>query len=276
MKYRTKKKLKDYLLRYLIIAVALILTLVPLYVTIVTSLTPADKVGGAFILPRYFEWQNYVKLFEVLPMASYIKSSLIYAFGCSILSVVIASLSSYALSRYQFRGKPVFMTALLAVQIIPQIVIAIPLFKMALSLGIYDHFGTVVVALVASAIPYPILLLKGFFDTIPVTLEEAAVVDGCTRLKAFVRIILPLSKPALMTAFALTFFVGWDLYLYPMILTTSSSKVPLTLGLSRMIDFYTPWEILMAGTVIGILPPVLVYLLTQKYLIGGLTAGSDK
>ena len=97
MKYRTKKKLKDYLLRYLIIAVALLLTLVPLYVTVVTSLTPADKVGSAFILPRYFEWRNYVKLFEVLPMASYIKSSLIYAFGCSILSVVIASLSSYCL-----------------------------------------------------------------------------------------------------------------------------------------------------------------------------------
>lgn len=273
---KRRKKIVDYVIRYIIIAVAILMTLIPLYVAIVTSLTPSDKVGGTFILPKYFEWKNYVKLFQVVPMLSYIKSSLIYAFGCSIGSVVVASLASYALSRFQFKGKSGFMTMLLAVQIVPQIIIAIPLFKMAIGAGFYDKFITVIIVLIAAAIPYPILLLKGFFDTISTTLEEAALVDGCSRLRAFVQIILPLSKPAFMTAFALTFFVGWDLYVYPMILTISSDKIPLTLGLSRMIDFYTPWEILMAGTVIGIIPPIIVYLLASKYLIGGLTAGSDK
>ena len=168
------------------------------------------------------------------------------------------------------------MTSLLAVQIIPQIIISIPLFKNSISLGLYDKFVTVIFVLIAAAIPYPVLLLKGFFDTISQNLEGAAMVDGCTQFQAFVRVILPLSKPAFMTAFSLSFFVGWDLYLYPMILTVSSDKIPLTLGLARMIDFYTPWEILMAGTVIGIIPPIIVFLLGQKYLVGGLTAGSEK
>lgn len=273
---RKKEKRGSYIVRYVIIICASLMTILPLYVTVVTSLTPADKVGGSFILPKYFEWENYVKLFQVVPMTDYIKASLIYAFGCSVGAVIIASISAYALSRFKFKGKNFFMTVLLAVQIIPQIIISIPLFKNSISLGLYDKFVTVIFVLIAAAIPYPVLLLKGFFDTISQNLEGAAMVDGCTQFQAFVRVILPLSKPAFMTAFSLSFFVGWDLYLYPMILTVSSDKIPLTLGLSRMIDFYTPWEILMAGTVIGIIPPVIVFLLGQRYLVGGLTAGSEK
>lgn len=273
---RKRNRIGSYIVRYAIIICASLMTILPLYVTMVTSLTPADKVGGSFILPKYFEWENYVKLFQVVPMADYIKASLIYAFGCSIGAVIIASISAYALSRFKFRGKSIFMTSLLAVQIIPQIIISIPLFKNSISLGLYDKFVTVIFVLIAAAIPYPVLLLKGFFDTISQNLEGAAMVDGCTQFQAFVRGILPLSKPAFMTAFSLSFFVGWDLYLYPMILTVSSDKIPLTLGLARMIDFYTPWEILMAGTVIGIIPPIIVFLLGQKYLVGGLTAGSEK
>ena len=168
------------------------------------------------------------------------------------------------------------MMIIVAIQVIPQIVIVTPLYGLSNSTGLYDTYIIVIIAMVASAIANPILLLKGFFDSIPKSLEEAAAVDGCTRLKALFKIILPISLPALTTAFALSFFTGWDAYLYPMILTSAPGKVSMTVGLSRMIDIVTPWNWIMAGTVIAIIPPILIYLLAQKYLIGGLTSGSSK
>lgn len=270
------RKARSYTLRYTIVIAWLIISLLPIYVAVVTSLTPFDKLGQPFILPHYFHWQNYVDLARQTPLLSYLKSSLIYAVGCSVCSVVLAVFASYSLSRFSFRGKTLFATLMVAIQIIPQIIIAMPLFAMVNKLGLYDTYYAVVIAMVASAIAYPILLLKGFFDGIPVSLEEAAVIDGCTRTGALLRVVLPITTPAIVTAFALSFFTGWDAYLYPMVMTSSPGMVPMTLGMSRMVDIVTPWDWIMAGTVIGIIPPIIVYFIAQKYLIGGLTAGSDK
>lgn len=273
---RISKKIKNYTVRYFFIIIWVIIALLPIYTALMTSLTPFEKLGEKMLYPKYFYWQNYTELAAQTPMWEYLKASVIYALGTSIFTIVISILAAYALSRFKFKFKISFLMLIVAIQVIPQIVIVTPLYGLSNKTGLYDTYIIVIFAMVASAIANPILLLKGFFDSISVNLEEAAAVDGCTKVMTLIKIILPISLPALMTAFALSFFTGWDAYLYPMILTSSAGKVSMTVGLSRMVDIVTPWNWIMAGTVIAIIPPIIIYLLAQKYLIGGLTAGSDK
>ena len=275
-KRKTMKKTGNYIVRYFFVIIWMLIALLPIYVAVMTSFTPFEKLGEDMILPKYFRWENYVELASQTPLWQYLAASIIYAVGTSLFTVVIAILAAYALSRFKFKFKVPFLMIIVAIQVVPQIVIVTPLYGLSYSTGLYDTYILIIIAMVATAIANPILLLKGFFDSIPVTLEEAAVVDGCTRVGALVRVILPVSLPAVTTAFALSFFNGWDAYLYPMILTSSPGKVSMTVGLSRMVDIVTPWNWIMAGTVIAIIPPILIYLMAQKYLIGGLTAGSDK
>lgn len=269
-------KKKRYLIRYIVILFWCFIAILPIYEAVKTSLTPFEKLGEALLYPKYLHWQNYVELVTQTPLLGYLKATLIYALGTSIISVVISILAAYACSRFSFRGKLPFLMAIVAVQVVPQIVIVTPMYSLSYRMGIYDTYALVIVMMVATAIANPILLLKGFFDTINHSLEEAALVDGCTQFTALIRVVLPVSLPALATAFSLSFFSGWDAYLYPMILTSSNDKIPMAVGLSRMVDIVTPWNWIMAGTVIAIIPPIIVYLLAQRYLIGGLTAGSDK
>ena len=123
---------------------------------------------------------------------------------------------------------------------------------------------------------FPILLLRSFFDGIPVVLEEAAQIDGCSRTGILFKIVLPLSAPGIATTFALSFFTGWGQCLYPLILTRSAEKTPLTVGIARMIDNQTPWEMVMVGTLLAIIPAILIYTCAQKALIQGMTAGAVK
>lgn len=275
-KKRRNKKIRDYTVRYLVIITWVVIALLPIYTAFITSLTPFEKLGERMLYPKYFAWENYMEVAVQTPMWEYLKASVIYAAGTSIFTIIISVLAAYALSRFQFRLKVAFMMLIVAIQVIPQIVIVTPLYGLSNSTDLYDTYIVVVLAMVASAIANPILLLKGFFDSVSCTLEEAAAVDGCTRLGALLKIILPISLPAVTTAFALSFFTGWDAYLYPMILTSSPGKVSMTVGLSRMKDIVTPWNWIMSGTMIAVIPPILIYLIAQKYLIGGLTAGSDK
>ncbi len=276
MKVAKNKNGLSLIMRYLIIFCWIIVTILPIYVAFITSLTPFERVGEATIFPKYFYWENYTELLKQVPLGSYLKASVIYAVSISCLTTFIATLAAYALSRFNFKAKIPFLMMIVAIQVIPQIIIVTPLYSMFYKIGLLDTYFAVILAMLATAIANPILVLKGFFDSIPVTLEEAALIDGCTRIEALFKIVLPISLPGIATAFALSFFTGWDTYIYPMILTSSADKVPLTVGLSRMVDFVTPWNLVMAGTIISIIPPIIIYLFAQRYLVSGLVAGSDK
>lgn len=265
-----------YTIRYIVVLAWCLVSILPIFEAVKTSLTPFEKLGEAMILPKYFQWQNYQELFEQTDLLKYIKATFIYALGTSVISLVVSVAAAYACSRFKFKGKLPFLMTIVAIQVVPQIVIVTPMYSLSFRTGLYDTYSLVIFMMVATAIANPILLLKGFFDTINRSLEDAALVDGCTQFSALIRVVLPVSLPALATAFSLSFFSGWDAYLYPMILTSSNDKVPMAVGLSRMVDIVTPWNWIMAGTVIAIIPPIIIYLLAQRYLIGGLTAGSDK
>jgi len=263
-------------IRYVLIFLWLIFTLIPLYTAFVASLTRYENLGKTFLFPVDFEWHNYIDIFTRIPYGSYFKATLLYAVGTSLVSVVFAAFAAYGLSRFRFRGKMFYTGFIFITQLLPQVVIVVPVFMLLKSMGLYDSYLGVVIAVTATSMAFPILLLRSFFDGLPVALEEAASIDGCSRLGILVRIVVPLAAPGMATAFALSFFTGWGQYLYPLVLTRSADKTPLTVGISRMIDNQTPWEMVMTGTLLSIIPAVVIYLFVQKFLVKGLTVGGVK
>lgn len=275
MKTKTKKRLM-LTGRMLFVVVWCIITLIPLYTALVASLTKYENLGKNFLWPADLYFQNYIDIWSRIDLFGYFRATLIYAVGTSLINVLLATFAAYALSRYKFKGKLFYSFIIFITQVLPQVVIAIPIFMILNKIGLYDTYIGVIIAILATSMAFPILLLRSFFDGIPVALEEAAAIDGCSRVGTLFRIIVPLSTPGIATTFALSFFTGWGQYLYPLILTRNPAKTPLTVGIARLIDNQTPWEMVMTGTLLAIIPAVIIYLCAQKYLVQGLTAGSVK
>ena len=151
-----------------------------------------------------------------------------------------------------------------------------PVFMMMQKMGLYNTYTGVILTILATSMAFPILLMRSFFDSVPFAMEEAAAIDGCSRFMALIRVIIPMTLPGIATAFALSFFSGWGQYLYPLVLTRDAAKTPVTVGIARLIDNQTPWEMVMTGTLISIVPAVIIYLLVQKSLIKGMSSGAVK
>ena len=262
--------------RMIFVIIWCVFTLIPIYTAFVASLTKYENLGKTFLWPVDMYYQNYIDIWSRVNLTGYFKATVIYAVGTSLINVLLATFAAYALSRYAFKGKTFYSFIIFITQVIPQVVIAIPIFMTLNRIGLYDTYIGVIIAVLATSMAFPILLLRSFFDGIPVALEEAAAIDGCSRVGILFRSIVPLSTPGIATTFALSFFTGWGQYLYPLILTRDPSKTPLTVGISRMIDNQTPWEMVMTGTLLAIIPAIVIYLCAQKYLVQGLTAGSVK
>ncbi|MGB4137362.1 MAG: carbohydrate ABC transporter permease [Microbacterium sp.] len=262
--------------RYVIIILWMIFTLLPIYAAFVASLTKFENLGKSFLVPTDFAWENYVDVFSRVQLLDFLRATLVYAIGTAVLCVVLGILAAYALSRFRFRGKSTFVGTIFLSQLLPQVIIVVPIFMLVNQFGLYDSFIGVILAITATGIAFTILLLRSFIDGLPLALEEAAAVDGASRMGILLRIVLPLSVPGIATAFALAFFNGWGQYLYPLVLTRSAEYTPVTVGIARLIDNQTPWEIVMAGTLISVVPAVVIYLLAQKFLSRGLVAGAVK
>lgn len=272
-------KLKKRLVLVLRMAFAVVwslFTLIPIYTAVVASLTKYENLGKNFLWSSDMYFQNYIDIWTRVDMLGYFKATIIYAVGTSLINVLLATFAAYALSRYKFKGKMFYSFIIFITQVVPQVVIAIPIFMTLNKIGLYDSYIGVIIAVLATSMAFPILLLRSFFDGIPIALEEAAAIDGCSRMGILFKIIVPLATPGIATTFALSFFTGWGQYLYPMILTRDAAKTPLTVGISRLIDNQTPWEMVMTGTLLAIIPAIVIYLCAQKYLVAGLTAGSVK
>lgn len=262
--------------RYGIIAFWMLFTLLPIYTAFVASLTEYENLGKSFLFPTDWSWHNYADVFHRVELASYLKATFIYAISTALINVILAVFTGYALSRFRFHGKSIYASVLLLTQVLPQVVIVVPVFLMMKKLGLYDTYYGVILVVVATSMATPVMLVRSFYDSIPRALEEAAYIDGCTRLQALFRVLLPLILPGIGTAFGLSFFSGWGQYLYPMLLTRSAEYTPVTVGISRLIDNQTPWEMVMTGTLISIIPAVIIYLLVQKSLIKGMATGAVK
>ncbi|TDD23178.1 carbohydrate ABC transporter permease [Kribbella turkmenica] len=255
----------------LLIAVAL-LFLGPLVYAVSTSLKPADEVFTP--TPELFgseiRWQNYADAFTFAPFGRYFVNSLFVAVVGTLVVVVASSMSAYAFARLKFRGREQLFVLFLGTLMVPQEVLIVPMYWLMQSLGWVDSYWALILPWAFTA--FGTFLLRQFFLTVPAELEEAARVDGCGPIRSFLRIMLPLARPAIAVLTVFTFISFWGSFLWPLIIVNSvADKGTVPLGLAQFIGQQgTQWNLMMAASVLAMLPTVLLVVLLQKHLVRGL------
>ena len=263
----------------LLLAVLLVWTLVPFYWMVATSLKKDKEIYGfeATLVPRHPTLDAYRRLFAQTPFVKYLRNSTIIAVTTTVGSLVLGSLGAYALARLRFPGRSVIARGLIFTYLVPQSLLFIPLFAIMSTLALIDTREGLILAYLGITLPFCTWLLLGYFRSVPVELEEAALVDGCSHLSALVRIILPMSLPALAVVAFFSFTQAWNEFVYANVLVNSVDVRTITTGLTLFIveDVFF-WGPLMAAAVLATVPPVLVYLAFQRWVVKGLTLGAVK
>jgi ABC-type glycerol-3-phosphate transport system permease component len=263
--------------RVLVMAVVAALVLLPIYAAVVGALTKYENLTGSNLYPADWQWSNFIEVWSRIPLASHLQTSILYGASAAIICGIVGTITGYTLSRFSFAGKRGYLYALLVCQVIPLIVIVVPLFRLVQSLGLYDSYISIIVPLACLSLPFPVLLMKSYFDAIPVDMEEAAMVDGCSRLGALFRIVVPTAVPGILTVMALVFFAAWQTFSLPLVLANSTEKIPVTVGIYRLLAVISqPWHLIMAASIIAVIPPLIIFFVAQRYLVAGLTAGAVK
>lgn len=212
-----------------------------------------------------------------IPMLRWLTNSAFVAFGTTLLSLLLAVLAAYALSRYRFAGKGVFGFALFATQMLPEALFVVPLYAIFLTVGLLNNLGGLVLANTAFAMPVAVWILKSAMDGIPIEIEESARVDGCPRYAMLSQIVLPLVMPSVAAAAVITFFDGWNEFLFANTFMTDKDKWPASKGLASFVgEFVTPLSTVMSAALVFTLPAIVFFLLVQRRIVSGLTAGSVK
>ena len=262
-----------------LLVVMLVWTLMPFYWMVATSLKRDKEIYGfeATLVPRQPNLDAYRRLFAQTPFVKYLRNSTIIAVSTTVASLVFGCLGAYALARLRFRGRAVIARGLIFTYLVPQSLLFIPLFALMSTLVLTDTLKGLTLAYLGFTLPFCTWLLLGYFRSVPLELEEAALVDGCSRLGALVRIILPMSLPALAVVAFFSFTQAWNEFLYANVFVNSVDARTITTGLTLFIveDVFF-WGPMMAAACLATVPPVLVYLIFQRWVVKGLTLGAVK
>ncbi|EMS99793.1 sugar ABC transporter [Agrobacterium sp. TS43] len=251
----------------------------PIYWMLVTSLTTSSELFAATpqFLPSFSELNVYQDVFKTIPVATWLKNSVIVASGTTVLSIVLAILPAYALSRFRFAGLALLGFVLFATQMLPEAMLVVPLYAIFGDLGLLNTLTGLILANTAFTVPVIAWILKGAIDAVPIEVEEAARMEGCSKLDVVLLIVVPLIGPTLAAASVIAFFNGWNEYVFAQTLISSESLRTASVGLAGFVgELSTPVHSVMAVGFIYTLPAVLFYLLVQRYVVAGMTAGSVK
>lgn len=255
-----------------------VFTLFPYYWMFVTAVKTDGDIHSRPIQywPAHFTWENFQQLFGYFDFLKYMKNSLLIAIGTTVLSLVVSTLAAYAFARYEFKGRKILMALFLSNNMFPTVLLMIPLYSIMRTIGLlYTHTG-MVLAYTTFSIPFSVWLIQGFIRDIPFDLEEAALVDGCTRRGAFLRIFLPVLSPALLAAGVYMFMQAWNEYTLASMFTDPATRtIPVALN-SLIGQLGVDWGLLCAGGIITCIPVIVMFFFAQKNLVAGMTAGSVK
>jgi len=262
---------------YLLMIPAMILTLVPFIWMVSVSLMPE---GGANqfppqLFPKEISWEHYRRLFSQMNIVRYFINSIIVSVSVTAISLVFNSMAGYAFAKYRFPGKNKLFSLLLSAMVIPAQVTMLPLFLMLNRLGLINSYWGIIIPGLASI--YGIFLIRQYIISIPDSLIEAARIDGASDFYIYRKIILPLAKPILVTLALFTFMGAWNAFLWPLIILTRDNMYTLPVALANLMgEHVQDTELMMAGSVITILPVLIVFLAMQKYYIRGIMLGGVK
>jgi multiple sugar transport system permease protein len=252
--------------------------LAPFVWMLLTSVKPTSDLSlfPVRYLPSRFTLEHYQTLLQRTTFAGNLLNSLIIACGAVIVGLATSVPAAYAFSRFRFRGRRLFMTGFLVVNMFPIVLLIIPLFVLMRFLGLIDTFVGVIAGHSTFAIPFSIWMLMSYFNSIPKDLDEAAMIDGASRLQTIRLVILPLVMPGLVTTGIYIFITSWNEYLFAMMLSGQTVR-PVTVALQQFIgEFTVQWGLLTAGGALIALPVTILFLFVQRRLVGGLTAGAVK
>lgn len=261
------------------VAVVLAVMLFPIVWMVFASIRPTMETLSypPVWLPRDVTFDAYRTLLTNSGEVRFFFNSYIIALLTAALSLLLGAPCAYGFSRFRIRGAEFILLALLALQMLPNVSVVLPFYSIARALGIYNTHLALILADTAFVLPIAVWLLKGFFDSIPTALEEAAMVDGCTRPAALWYVVVPLALPGLVSTGVFAFLWAWNEYLFAVVLTSGSDAAPLTIRMSQFFtQFGRDWSGIMALNVLASVPLIIVFIVLQRWVVSGLTAGAVK
>jgi multiple sugar transport system permease protein len=276
--YRMEKRIVRGFHTFSILLVLLVV-LFPIYWMLLTGIRPK----GELYLPDPTLWtahptlENARSLFARTPFLTQLRNSLTVSTVTTSITIAVGALAGYSISRLRYPGRDFFASAIFFIYLIPGILTLIPLYVFLSRLGLLNTLYSLMLAYLAGTIPFAIWVLKGYFSTIPSEMEDAALVDGCTRLEALVRVILPLAAPGLVACAIFAFTLSWNEYLLAMLFNNTKDLWTLPVGLAGLVygDVFL-WGEIMIGAFLMSIPVLILYVLAQRFVVTGLTAGAVK
>lgn len=259
------------------ILLAILIAVFPVYWMLVTAMQSGRDLfqWPPRFLPNPDEILIFQRVFTERPVGRWIVNSFIVGIGASVLSLLLSITTAYALSRFRFHGKSLFGFILIFTQMVPTVLLMVPLFVLFRQLGLLNTLSGLVLANTAFITPITIWILKGYYDSIPVALEEAALLDGCSRIGALLRIVLPLARPAIVACLMIAFFEAWNEFAFAVTFVQDQDLWVTSVGLASWIGWVTvSTDVMMAGAIVFSLPSLLFFLFLQRYMVSGLAAGA--
>lgn len=252
----------------------------PLIWMVLTSIKPQSELFRIppSILPQRITFEHYAVLLERTPFLHYFANSMMLATATTALVIVVGALGAYSLVRFQYRGRETLAGLVLFTYLLPSVVLIIPLYLLMVKVGLANSLSSLVVAYTTFSLPYALWLLRSFMAGIPEDFESAALVDGASRIGAFIDVILPQALPGIISTALFTFILAWNEYLYALVLVNSDQSRPLTTGVMNMLitAFNIDWSLLMAASVMMSIPLIIIFAFLQSYLTRGFGAGGVK
>ncbi|WP_331375312.1 carbohydrate ABC transporter permease [Sinorhizobium chiapasense] len=264
---------------YLSLTCLLLAVVFPFYWMIKTSMDSGDSLFAypPGLLPATYDFHGYREVVHNTSIGLWLWNSLVVSVGSTLLAVAAGVSGAYGLSRFRYRAKSPLALVILTTQMMPPLVLIIPIYTIYISLNLTDTLFGLIIGNFAFSLPVVIWMMKSIFDSIPVEIEEAARVDGASWLFIMTRITLPIALPGLVAVSIYTFINGWDEFMFARTVVTAAEKWVGTVGLASFIGIYmTPWDQILAASTIFTLPPVILFLLVQKHFMAGLGAGAVK
>lgn len=272
-------KLKKSILCWALLLPVLFIVLFPFVVTVLTSLKPQNELTAIppSFLPSSFQWHNILDVWNNTNIASSLLNSLFISTTATVIALVVAAPTAYAMTRFNFKGKVFYQFFLLVTQMLSPIVLVLGLFRLMVYMGVVDSIGFLSVIYAAFNVAFCVWMLQSYFETIPKDLEESAWIEGASRLRSLITIFLPLAVPAIAIVAMFTFVNSWNEFIIAFSTLRDTASYTVQLGIIEMTGYYSVrWDYIMTSVIIASVPVAILFSYLQKHLVGGLTSGSVK
>jgi multiple sugar transport system permease protein len=274
-----KERISYRVILLILLTAVMLVMLFPILWILLTSIKPLREIVTVPV--KYFPTKvtvvNYISMWAETNYLRYFRNSSVVCLSAALITLTLSSAAGYAFARFQFRLKYVIVGVFLITQMIPVVVTLIPTFVIFARLGLINTLPALIVYYTTGSIPFCAMLMRGFFMRIPESLEEAAMVDGCTRLRAFIVIVMPLMRAGVFATFVFAFIGGWNDFFASIMYVNKESLRTLPSGLYSFVTKYgVDWGMMSAGCIVALVPVVVLFTLSQRYIIEGLTSGAVK